>query len=207
MQLTQGILTAVKFFSFLCERWREEFKDPAWGWVRIVYHSAEFYKAMCTIMACRAGNYYCSLGSLFIIPYKYTGVSVRVTIINSLEVVAAILHAAWLQLCLPKLLAREAKLRYCYFQFIRKLNFYSCSRVFWGLLLGFFKIIFKAIPAINSKYMESALSSFSHIFCLNFDSFSILMLLVPIDFILGPFDFILFCCNYLAVSANSAEII
>lgn len=55
--------------------------------------------------------------------------------------------------------------------------------------------------------MESALSSFSHTFCLNFDSFSILMLLIPIDFILGPFDFIWFCCSYLALSANSVKII
>lgn len=137
MQLTQGILTAVKFFSFLCERWREEFKDPAWGWVRIVYHSAEFYKAMCTIMACRAGNYYCSLGSLFIIPSKYTGVSVRVTIINSLEITAAVLRTAWLQLNHLKLLARRAKLRYCYFHFARKLSFYSCNGFFCWDFLGF----------------------------------------------------------------------
>lgn len=57
-------------------------------------HSAEFYKTMCTSMACRAGNYSCSLGSLFIIPFKYTGVSVRVTLINNLEVTAAVLSTA-----------------------------------------------------------------------------------------------------------------
>lgn len=51
-------------------------------------------QALCTSMACRAGNYSCSLGSLFIILSKYTGVSVRVTLINSLEVKAAVLSTA-----------------------------------------------------------------------------------------------------------------
>lgn len=108
MQLTQCISTAVKI-AFLYERWREEFKDPAWGWVRIVYHSAEFYKAMCTSMACRAGNYSCSLGSLFIIPSKYTGASVRVTLINSLEVKASVLSTAWLQLSFFKAFSQKGK--------------------------------------------------------------------------------------------------
>lgn len=139
--------------------------------MRIVYHSAEFYKPMCTSMACRAGNYCCSLGLLFIIPSKYTAVSVRVTLINSLEVKAAVLSTVRLQLSLLKLLARRAKLSYCYSRFVRKLSFYSCSGgFFWfGFFLlvflfvclfsclfvlggvGFSLIIFKAISAITSK--------------------------------------------------------
>lgn len=39
--------------------------------------------------------------------------------------------------------------------------------------------------------------------CLNFSSFSILMLLVPVDFILGPFDFFQFYCNYLTLSTDN----
>lgn len=58
-----------------------------------MYHSAQFYKALCTSVARRAGNYSCSLGSLFILS-KYTGVSVRATLINSLEVKAAVLSTA-----------------------------------------------------------------------------------------------------------------
>lgn len=55
-------------------------------------------------------------------------------------------------------------------------------------LVGFLVLvfIFKAISALTPKWMESALSSLSHTFCLNFDSFSIIMLLIPVDFILGP---------------------
>lgn len=69
MQLTQEVLTAVNFL-LCCMKdggGGGGLKDPAWGWVRIMYCATEFNTAMCTGMAYRAENDYRSLGSLFTI--------------------------------------------------------------------------------------------------------------------------------------------